>query len=89
MESILSNNVWDLMELPSGKCLVGNKWVFKRNLKPDGSVERYKSRLVAQGFTQKQGQDYHEAFSPVIRSESLRMLIALAVQKGLRLHQMD
>ena len=89
MESILSNNVWDLVELPSGKRLVGNKWVFKRKLKPDGSVERYKARLVAQGFTQKQGQDYDETFSPVIRFESLRTLIALAVQKGLRLHQMD
>lgn len=86
MESISNSDVWDLVELPSGKC---HKWVFKRKLKRDGSVERYKARLVAQGFTQKQGHDYDETFSPVIRFESFRTLIALAVQKGMRLHQMD
>ena len=52
-------------------------------------MDQYKARLVAQGFTQKQGQDYDETFSPVIRFESLHTLVALAVQKGLSLHQMD
>lgn len=58
--------------------------VFKRKTGADGSIERYKARLVAQGFSQKQGLDYDETFSPVIRFKSLRSLIALAVQKGLK-----
>ena len=89
MDSIHSNDVWDLVELPKGHKPVGSKWVFKRKTGADGSIERYKARLVAQGFTQKQGLDYDETFSPVIRFELLRSLIALAVQKGLKLHQLD
>ena len=50
------------------------------------SVERYKARLVAQGFTQKYGSDYDETFCPVVRQESLRVLIAFSVQYGLKLH---
>ena len=52
-------------------------------------MERYKARLVAQGFSQKYGQDYDETFSPVVRFESLRMIIALSVQRCLKVHQMD
>ena len=55
----------------------------------NGSVEQYKARLVAQGFTQKFGNDYDEAFCPVVRFESVRTVIALAVQNGLKLHHMD
>lgn len=55
----------------------------------EGSVERYKARLVAQGFYQKFGVDYDETFCPVVSFESVRAVIALAVQNGLKLHQMD
>ena len=55
----------------------------------DGSIEHYKACLVAQGFSQKYGLDYDETFSPVVRPESIRTMIALAVKKGLKLHQMD
>ena len=89
MDSIYSNDVWDLVELPTDCKPVGSKWVFKRKTNADGSIERYKVRLVAQGFSQRCGCDYDETFSPVIRFESLRTLIALAVQKGLQLHQLD
>ena len=89
MESIYSNDVWDLVELPKDCKTVGSKWVFKRKTNADGSIDRYKARLVAQGFSQRCGHDYDETFSPVIRFESLRTLIALAVQKGLQLHQLD
>ena len=89
MKSLYLNDVWDLVELPKRSQVVGNKWVFRKKLKADGSVERYKARLVAQGFSQREGVDYDETFSPVIRFESLRTLIALATQKGLKLHQMD
>ena len=55
----------------------------------DGQVERYKARLVAQGYTQQRGADYDETFSPVIGMQSLRLVIGLAARNGLKLHQLD
>ena len=89
MDSFAQNDVWDLVELPPGRKLVGSKWVFKKKVGADGKVERFKARLVAQGFTQKYGDDYDETFCPVVRLESLRMMLALAVQHDLELHQVD
>ena len=89
MKSLQENDVWELVQLPSGRKPVGSKWVFKVKTDENGKVERYKARLVAQGFTQKFGADYDETFSPVVRLESLRTLIALSVQQGLQLHQVD
>ena len=68
---------------------VGCKWVFKKKSDAEGKVERYKTRLVAQGFAQKYGQDYDETFCPVVWFESVRTVIALAAKYGLKLHQMD
>ena len=87
--SLSANEVWDLVELPKGRRIVGSKWVFRTKKDANGAVERYKARLVAQGCSQKYGQDYDETFSPVVRFESIRIVIALAVQFGLKLHQMD
>ena len=89
MKSLHDNDVWDLVELPAGRKTVGCKWVFKEKVRADGNVDRYKARLVAQGFSQQYGLDYDETFSPVVRTESVRTLIALAAQKNLLLHQMD
>ena len=77
------------VELPKGRKTVGSKWVYKVKTGADGSVERYKARMVAQGYTQMFGNDYNETFCPVVRMESLRSLIALSVQFGLQLHQVD
>ena len=71
MDSLYANNVWDLVELPSDRKTIGNKWVFKCKTNANGTVERFKARLVAQGFSQKQGLDYDETFSPVSHSEVL------------------
>ena len=68
---------------------VRGKWVFKIKTDAEGSVERFKSRLVAQGFSQKLGIDYDETFFPVPRFESVRTVIALEVQNNLKLHQID
>ena len=89
VKSMQKNDVWKLVEPPQDRQVIGSKWVFKRKIDSDGSVERYKARLVAQGFTQKPGLDYDETFCPVVRFESLRTLAAMAVQDGLILHQMD
>ena len=89
IDSLDDNNVWELVELPAGRKTVGSKWVFKLKKNADGSIERCKARLVAQGYSQKEGLDYDETFSPVVRSESVRTVIALAAMNGLTLHQMD
>jgi len=81
LDSLKSNEVWTLTDLPQGKTIVGSKWVYKRKTGVDGSVIRYKARLVARGFSQKFGCDYDETFSPVVRGESIRALLALATQE--------
>ena len=89
LESLQKNQVWDLVEQPKDRKIVGSKWVFKVKTDSEGNLERYKARLVAQGCSQKYGEDYDETFSPVVRFESLRTLFALAAQNDLKLHQMD
>ena len=89
IDSLHDNRVWELVELPEGRKPVGSKWVYKVKMNPDGSIERCKARLVSQGYSQKEGLDYDETFSPVVRSESVRSVIALASKNGLKMHQMD
>ena len=88
-KSLISNNVWELVELPKNASVVNCKWIFKHKIGVTGLVERYKARLVSQGYSQLPGIDYEETFSPVVRFESVRTVIALAVQDNLKLHQMD
>lgn len=89
LESLKENEVWDLVEKPKDRKIVGTKWVFKVKRDDHGNPERYKARLVAKGFTQQWGQDYDETFSPVVRFETIRALIAISAAEGLVLHQMD
>ncbi|KAK6163477.1 hypothetical protein DH2020_000341 [Rehmannia glutinosa] len=65
MDSMASNKVWDLVKLPDGVKTIGCKWVFKTKKDSKGNIERYKVRLVAKGFTQREGTDYTETFSLV------------------------
>ena len=79
LESLHKNQVWELSELPPGRKAVGSR-VCKQKCDADGNVERYKERLIAQGYNQKYGIDYDETFRPVVRFESVRTLIALAAK---------
>lgn len=82
IESIVKNKTWDLVELPPGAKAIGLKWVFKIKRNADGSINKYKSRLVAKGYIQRHGIDFEEVFAPVARIETVRFLIALAASNG-------
>ena len=75
--------VHDMSDLPAGRRPVGSKWVFKVKNNGDQSVERYKARIVAKGYSHIEGLDYDETFAPVTRYDSLRFIIALATHLAL------
>lgn len=82
-------DVWKLVEAPKGSTIVDNKWVYKIKTDADGNVQRYKARLVAKGFTQRQGIDFNKTFSPVVRFDSIRLILTMAVQENLIIKQFD
>ena len=77
-QSIMKNDVWDIVPKPEGKSVVSSKWIYKIKHTDDGSIEKYKSRFVARGFSQKEGIDYEETFAPVSRYILIRAIMALA-----------
>lgn len=89
LDSMDKNHVWDLVDLPQGVKPIGSKWVYKTKRNSKGEIERYKTRLVAKGYTQREGIDYNETFSPVSSKDSLRIIMALVAHFNLELHQMD
>nr|KAJ0213326.1 hypothetical protein LSAT_V11C400158820 [Lactuca sativa] len=89
MEALRHNNTWVLVPRPFSSNVVGSKWVYRVKFNVDGSVERYKARLVAQGFTQIPGIDYSRTFSPVIKAYTVRIVLSLAVLNKWCLHQLD
>ncbi|CAI7928075.1 unnamed protein product [Closterium sp. NIES-54] len=89
LKSIEENGTWELVELPEGRKAITSKWLFKIKSDADGKIERYKSRLVAKGYQQKEKVDYKELFAPVVKPTTLRTLIAGAAIKGWVVKQMD
>ena len=86
---LLHKNTWKLVDLPSSRSPIGCKWVFRVKENPEGTVSKYKDRLVAKGFHQRLGYDYNETFSPVIKPVTVRILLKLAVTNKWKLQQLD
>lgn len=87
--SLVKNETWKLVVRPSNRNVIDNRWVYKIKRNTDGSVERYKARLVARGFSQEYGFDYLETFSPVVRFTSIRTMLSIAAQRKMVLRQFD
>ncbi|CAI5469575.1 unnamed protein product [Closterium sp. Yama58-4] len=89
LKSIEENDTFELVELPEGRTAITSKWLFKIKSDADGKIERYKSRLVAKGYQQKDKVDFNELFAPVVKPTTLRTLLAGAAIKGWVVKQLD
>eukprot|EP00253_Pinus_taeda_P016659 PITA_16659 len=87
--SLLENQTWDLVPLPSGRKLVRCKWVYRTKSAADGKITRRKARLVAKGFQQVHDIDYDETFAPVAKMDSIRLTLAIAATQQWEVDQMD
>ena len=86
---IEKNNTWELVDRPTHKKTIGVKWVYRTKLNPDGSVNKHKARLVVKGYAQMFDVDFSETFTPIARLDTIRMLLALAAEKGWKIYQLD
>ncbi|KAL2236118.1 UNVERIFIED_CONTAM: Retrovirus-related Pol polyprotein from transposon RE1 [Sesamum indicum] len=89
LDALEKNNTWSLSPLPEAKWAIGCKWVYKTKLRADGTVERYKARLVVKGFTQVKGVDYTDSFSLVAKTVIVRLFLAATAVRGWPLQQLD
>jgi len=81
--------MWDIVPRPKGTSVVTSKWIYKTKHAADGSMDKYKARFVARGFSQKEGIDYEETFALVARYTSIRAILSIVVVMKWKLHQMD
>ena len=88
-DSIMRNEVWEVVSRPEGKSVVTSRWIYKVKYVADGSIEKHKAHFVARGFSQVEGIDYDETFAPVARYTSIRTVMAIVAEMGWRIHQMD
>ena len=89
INSILHNHTWKLVDLPLCCKPLSSKWVFNRKRKVDGSIGKYKARLVIKCYEPTGGLDYFDTYSPMMRINSIRMVLAIATLRNLKVHQMD
>ena len=84
--SIMKSEVWDIVPRLKDKLVVTSKWIYKIKHAVDGNIEKYKERFVACGFSQKEGVDYEETFSPVVQYTSIRDIMVVVAKMGWKLH---
>ncbi|KAD3641247.1 hypothetical protein E3N88_30471 [Mikania micrantha] len=89
MDALHKNKTWTLVPRPTSQNIVGCKWLYRTKYHADGSIERHKARLVAQGFSQIPGMDYFHTFSPMVKAATVRIILTLAVINSWSLHQLD
>jgi hypothetical protein len=89
MNSIMSNATWEVVERPYGCKTIGSKWMFKKKLRPDGTIERYKARLIIKGYSQKECEDFFDTYSLVAQLTTICVLLSLVASHGLLIYQMD
>jgi hypothetical protein len=87
--ALMQNGTWSLVPKPSGHNIISCKWVFRIKEHADGSVDKYKARLVARGFTQQHGIDYFETFSPVVKMSTVRLVLSIAISRQWDIRQLD
>ena len=88
IKALNANHTWDFVSLPSNTSVIGSKWVYTIKVKPDGTLDRYKACLVAQGYEQEYGINYEETFAPVAKMTIVRTLLAIASCKQWSLYQL-
>jgi Reverse transcriptase (RNA-dependent DNA polymerase) len=89
LNALATNNTWILIPPPTNQRIIGCKWVYKVKHKPDGSIERYKARLVVKGYSQEAGIDYVETYSHVVRATTIRIILSLAVCSDWKIKKLD
>lgn len=89
MISIDENKTWELAELPEHRKAIGCKWVYKIKQGANNEITQYKARLVAQGYSQKFGEDYDAVFAPVVKQTTLRILLTIAGRNEMKLRHLD
>ncbi|XP_060190803.1 uncharacterized mitochondrial protein AtMg00820-like [Lycium barbarum] len=84
-----SNNTWQVTTLPENKIPIGCKWVYRIKYKANGDIERFNARLVAKGYSQKEGIDYQEIFSPIVKMKIVRTVLVTSPINNWHIHQID
>ncbi|GKA97178.1 ribonuclease H-like domain-containing protein [Tanacetum coccineum] len=89
MNALLRNGTWEIIDLPKDRKAISSKWIYKIKYPSSGEIDRFKARLVAQGFGQKEGIDYEETFSPVVKMVTVRYLLNIVVSQSWPIFQLD
>lgn len=88
-DALMKNKTWHLVPPQKGRNIIGCKWVYKIKRKSDGSLDKYKARLILKGFKQQYGIDYEDTFSLVVKPATIRIVLCIAISRGWSVRQLD